>query len=352
MESPHFTIQKKERINFLTEQYVFQSCLLTAQDNSKIKFDILKLSSISPLIRSILTSFRVPVFLLGTVDIILPDVSVEELKTLHHLTSVRSSEEDGLCLSKDNWHKLQSLLDTLDSNEEKNNEEGSDDIAILENSTDPSQDGNKNTLSLIDALNSDDIDSDMGSSSKTNRLVSILKTHEKTNGKTNEGSESQSRPKHSLEKKTRELGLVSGDKFLSEDDEVEPVSHQSQRRLSSWGYGNKTKSTSSYNTGTKPGPASLKPMPFSKKKENLETASMTLGSVGRNQFVETGEVKGKSKPKALSMKTEQHENDSDEIMNLMNFFNRSNSKSSNSNSFVHHITKGKTKLELQILLLF
>ena len=124
MESPLCTIQKKERINFLTEQYVFQSCLLTAQDNSKIKFDILKLSSISPLIRSILTSFSVPVFLLDTVDIILPDVSVEELKTLHHLTSVRSSEEDGLCLSMDNWHKLQSLLDTLDSNEEKNNEPG------------------------------------------------------------------------------------------------------------------------------------------------------------------------------------------------------------------------------------
>ena len=329
MDTPLCTIQKKERINFLTEQYVFQSCLLTAQDNSKIKFDISKLSSISPLIRSILTSFSVPVFLLGTVDIILPDVSVEELKTLHHLTSVRSSEEDGLCLSMDNWHKLQSLLDTLDSNEEKNNEESSDDIAILENSTDPSQDGNKNTLTLIDALNTDEIDSDKGSSSKTNRLVSILKTHEKTSG----GSESQSRPKHSSEKKTRELGLVSGDKFLSEDDEVEPVSHQSQRRLSSWGYPTKTKSTSSYNTGTKPGPASLKPMPFSKKKENLETASMTSGSVGRNQSVEIGEVRGKSKSKPLSMKTESHENDSDEILDLMNFFNPSNSKSS---------SKGKT----------
>ena len=80
MESSLCTIQKKERINFLTEQYVFQSCLLTAQDNSKIKFDILKLSSISPLIRSILTSFSVPVSLLGTVDIILPDVSVVKIR--------------------------------------------------------------------------------------------------------------------------------------------------------------------------------------------------------------------------------------------------------------------------------
>ena len=209
----------------------------------------------------------------------------------------------------DNWHKLQSLLDTLDSNTEKNNEQSSDEIAILENSTDPSQDGNKNTLTLIDALNTNEMDSDKGSSSKTN-LVSILKTHEKTNG----SSESHSKPKHSSEKKTREFLQ----KFRSKDDEQVP--HQPQRRFPSWGYDTKSKSTpiktekfSSSKTNTKPGPASLKPMPFSKKKENteVETARMiglqALGSVGRNQSVETGELRRKNKPKPLSMKTEPQE---------------------------------------------
>ena len=82
-ENPIYVIQKKKPVNLLSESYHHLSCQIVVENNLKTEFDLLKLASISPLIKSILESFGLPMFVLGSMDIILPDSDLEELKTLH-----------------------------------------------------------------------------------------------------------------------------------------------------------------------------------------------------------------------------------------------------------------------------
>ena len=69
-ENPIYNIQKNRQVNVLSTDYDYQSCQMIGGNNLEIKFDLLKLSSISLLIRKILASFGVPLFSLGSLDFI------------------------------------------------------------------------------------------------------------------------------------------------------------------------------------------------------------------------------------------------------------------------------------------
>ena len=199
METPIYNIQKKEQVNYLAQDYNFQSCHITAENNLKIKLDLLKLSSVSPLIKSILDSYDLPLFILGTVNIIIPDSSLEELKTLHHLMS--SNDGDSLCLTMENWSKLQSLLDVLDCKTDNcernsNKDKDPDHLISMDNETVAESSIDDNENSICDdmeefesnfALRQDisgKFDSGRESSPvrlKVPGLVSILKSNKKPN---------------------------------------------------------------------------------------------------------------------------------------------------------------------------
>ena len=154
------------------------------ENNLGIEFDLLKLSSVSPLIKSILDSFGLPMFVLGSMDIILPDSDLEELKTLQHLMS--SDDGESLCLSLENWSKLQSLLDILDcriDNSERAKPQGVTERNItVEDVADHSPDGNDN--SIYDELERKDLGDELEGrrdspvKRKKNQMVSILKSNQ------------------------------------------------------------------------------------------------------------------------------------------------------------------------------
>ena len=146
MESLHYTIQKKEKVNYLAEHGGFQSCLIKGQDNSETEFDLLKLVSISPLVKSILGSFEVPLFMLGMVDIIIPDSSMEEVTLLHHLMTSSYSHEDRLYLSTERWAKLHSLLDVLYCNSETEGTNEEEDDCEMEDTKDDENCGRVNNM--------------------------------------------------------------------------------------------------------------------------------------------------------------------------------------------------------------
>ena len=207
-KNPVYNIQKKIQVDVLYTDYEHQSCQLIGGDNLKIKFDLLKLSSISPLVRNILASFGVPLFTLGSLDFILPDSSLEELKMLNHM--MNSNDGSTIRLSMDNWTRLQSLLEILDSSltnsdpssSSSSTKNNSEDIITLDG--DPGDD-NENTIhdemefhSNLEAVGSvikeelDSGDESLQLKHKDNRMVSILRNSRKGNSssemlKTNPG---------------------------------------------------------------------------------------------------------------------------------------------------------------------
>jgi len=162
-----YVIQNKNKVDFLSLDYDFQACQIVGENNKKIRFDLLKLSTVSPLIKSILDSFGLPLFVLGRVDIILPDSSIEELRTLQHLMA--SDDGDSLCLSKRSLTKLQSLLDVLNCRIDNTPSPGhsQNDSDELQASTDGNE--NMNYDQAFDLNLS-------GKERKKDRLVSILKS--------------------------------------------------------------------------------------------------------------------------------------------------------------------------------
>ena len=284
METLCYTIKKKDQANYLAEHGGFQSCFIKGRDNSETEFDLLKLVSISPLIKSILGSFEVPLFMLGTVDIILPDSSVEEVTLLHHLMTSSYSPEDRLYLCTERWAKLQSLLDVLYCYSETEETKEEDDCEMedtkddencgrvnnMDHLADHSYDGNRNSATAeikFDSIVDEKVDS--LKETKISRSHSLLKSNQqKTKGEVRPQS-----PKYSP---------VSVFKMMSELNKSETSKHSERfSPASKIRYDGKWIS---------------EPSPLSRKIENLRR---TAGSLAENRLYPPSFEKNNSKSRSL-----------------------------------------------------
>ena len=342
-ENPIYNIQKKRQVNVLSTDYDYQSCQMIGGNNLKIKFDLLKLSSISPLVRKILASYDVPLFALGSLDFILPDSSLEELKILHHM--MNSNDGATVCLSLDNWARLQSLLEMLDCSLASSVRDHPEDIITLED--DPGDD-NENTIhddlefqSNLEVVGTGDLvkeELDSGDESfnfkhKDSRMVSILRNSQKVNSRVDVSKPSPSYVKSifsspeatspapamedvrqnmvkfkqsSLTSISRRTGGIT--QLESQEDEIEKPSKY------------KTFPPSSQNEKVP------KPMPFSKKTEKFvlskkSSASAGLGSRSRATWDTKKPEEGRAKSIPLSRtRSESQTDETEDISNLMKFF--------------------------------
>ena len=342
-ENPVYTIQKKRHVNVLSTDYDYQSCQMIGGNNLKIKFDLLKLSSISPLVRNILASYGVPLFALGSLDFILPDSSLEELKILHHM--MNSNDGASIYLSLDNWASLQSLLEVLDcsltsTDPSSSVKDRSEDIITLDD--DPGDD-NENTihdelefhsnLEVVSGVVKQEVDSGDESSQfkhKDSRMVSILRSSQQVNSRVNV---SKSNPSHvksifsspEVPSSAATLGVSRRTGGITQLESQAEEIKSNKYTDTPWSTQNDI---------------NRKPMPLSKKTEKFivsQKISAGSGPWSRSQVGSTiwetkkpGEARPKTVPlsrkteKILRTMSESQSEETEDISNLMKFFGPSN----------------------------